>query len=115
MSNYGTKTDLKSETGVDTSSFAIKIDLASLKSNVDKLNIDKLKNVPTNLNNLKSKVDKLDISNLPTNASLNAKDMRLKVKYLVLLTQLQLLLLLLLKIKYLMLVICSKKQIMMQQ
>ena len=37
------------------------VDLASLKSNVDKLDIDKLKKVPTNLSNLKSKVDKLDI------------------------------------------------------
>ena len=37
------------------------VGLASLKSNVDKLDIDKLKKVPTNLSNLKSKVDKLDI------------------------------------------------------
>ena len=37
-----------------------KIDLASLKSKIVKLDIDKLKNVPTNLRNLKSKVDKLD-------------------------------------------------------
>ena len=37
------------------------VDLASLKSNVDKLDTDKLKKVPTNLSNLKSKVDKLDI------------------------------------------------------
>ena len=41
-----------------------KIDLANLKSNVDKLDIDKLKNVPTNLSNLKSKVDKLDVDKL---------------------------------------------------
>ena len=41
-----------------------KVDLASLKSNADKLDIDKLKNVPTNLNNLKSKVDKLDVDKL---------------------------------------------------
>ena len=34
--------------------------LANLKSDVDKLDIDKLKNAPTNLSNLKSKVDKLD-------------------------------------------------------
>ena len=38
-----------------------KNDLASLKSNVGKLHIDQLKNVPTNLSSLKSKVDKLDI------------------------------------------------------
>ena len=37
------------------------VDLANLKSNVDKLDIDKLKNVPTNLTNLKNKVDKLDV------------------------------------------------------
>ena len=54
FSNYATKADLKSTTGVDTSKFAKKFDLASLKSNIDELNIDKLKNVPTNLSNLKS-------------------------------------------------------------
>ena len=43
---------------------AKKVDLASLKSNVDKLDIDQLKNVPTNLSNLKSKVDKLDVDKL---------------------------------------------------
>ena len=36
-----------------------KVDLANLKYNVEKLDIDKLKNVPSNLSNLKSKVDKL--------------------------------------------------------
>ena len=41
-----------------------KVDLASLKSNVDKLHIGNLKNVPTNLSNLKSKGDKLDIEKL---------------------------------------------------
>ena len=60
-SNYATKLDLKNVTGVDTSKFAKKVDLANLKSSVDKLDIDKLKNVPTNLSNLKSKVDKLDV------------------------------------------------------
>ena len=64
LSNYATKTGLKNATGVDTSSFAKTVDLANLKSNVDKLDIDKLKNVPTNLSNLKSKVDKLDVDKL---------------------------------------------------
>ena len=66
MPNYATKTGLKNAAGVDTSSFAKTVDLANLKSNVDKLDIDKLKNLPTNLNNLKSKVDKLDIGKLET-------------------------------------------------
>ena len=61
MSNYATKTDLKNATGIDKSSFAKKVDLANLKSNVDNLDIDKLKNVPTKLTNLESKVDKLDV------------------------------------------------------
>ena len=62
--NYATKADLKTATGVDTSKFAKKVDLANLKSDVDNLYIDKLKNVPTNLSNLKSKVDKLDVDKL---------------------------------------------------
>ena len=40
--------------------FCKKTDSANLKSDVDKFDIDKLKNVPSNLSNLKSKVDKLD-------------------------------------------------------
>ena len=47
LSNFATKANLKIATRIDTSSFAKKVDLASLKSNVDKLDIDKLKNLPT--------------------------------------------------------------------
>ena len=42
MSNYATKTDIKNISHVDTSSFALKSNLASLKTKVDKLDIDKL-------------------------------------------------------------------------
>ena len=45
LSNYAAKADLTNATGVGTSKFAKKVDLASLKSNLDKLDIDKLKNV----------------------------------------------------------------------
>ena len=61
LTNYATKVDLKNTAGFDTSNFAKKIDLtdlANLKSDADKLDIDKLKNVPSGLSNLKSKVDK---------------------------------------------------------
>ena len=61
LANYATKAGLKNVTGVDTSKFAKKVDLANLKSDVDKLDIDKFKNVPSNLNNLKNKIDKLDV------------------------------------------------------
>ena len=61
LSNYATEADLKNITGVDTSKFVKNTDLANLKFDVSKLDIDELKNVPYNLNNLKSKVDKLEI------------------------------------------------------
>ena len=40
LSNYATKADLKNATGVDTSKFAKKADLASWKSKFDELDID---------------------------------------------------------------------------
>ena len=65
LSDYTTKANLKNA-GVDTSYFAKKTDLANLKSDVDKLDIDILKNVPIILSNLKSKEVKLDIGKLAT-------------------------------------------------
>ena len=56
LSNYATKTDLKNVTHVDTSSFASKTNLVSLKTEVDKLDIDKLKVVPTDLSKLSNVV-----------------------------------------------------------
>ena len=56
----------KNATGVDTLDFTKKTELANLKSDVDNLDIDNLKNVPSGLNTLKSKVDKLDIGKLET-------------------------------------------------
>ena len=53
---------------VDLSNYATKSDLVTLKAQVDKLDIDKLKSVPTDLSNIKSKVDKLDIGKLETTA-----------------------------------------------
>ena len=52
LSNYATKTDLKTVTHVDTSIFALKTNLASLKTEVDKLSIDKLAPVPVDLSKL---------------------------------------------------------------
>ena len=64
LSNYTTKTDIENISHVDISSFALKTNLASLKTEVDKLDIDKLKGLPNNLSNLKNNVDKLDIDKL---------------------------------------------------
>ena len=55
LSNYATKADLKNAIGVDTSDCNKKTDLANLKSDVDKLDLAKLKNVLSNLDNLKSR------------------------------------------------------------
>ena len=66
LSNYATKVDLKDARGVGTSNFAKKVGLANLKSNVDKLDVDKLKNVPSGLSSLKRTGDKLDVGKLET-------------------------------------------------
>ena len=47
--NYATKIDIKSISHVHTSSFALKTNLANLKTEVNKLDIDKLVPVPTDL------------------------------------------------------------------
>ena len=56
LSNYATKTDLKNVTHVDTSSFVLKTNLASPKTKVDKLDIDKLVPVPVDLSKLSDAV-----------------------------------------------------------
>ena len=52
LSNYATKTDLKNVTQVNTSCFALKTNLAGIKTEVDKLDIDKLAPVPVGLSKL---------------------------------------------------------------
>ena len=60
MSNYETKTDLKNVTQIDTSTFALKKNLANLKTEVNKLDIGKLAPVPVDLSKL-SDVGKNDV------------------------------------------------------
>ena len=79
LTNYATKDDVKNITHVDVSSYASKTNLAALKTEVDKIDTDKLKTVPNDLaklsnvvkndvvkktdyNTLKSKVDGIDVS-----------------------------------------------------
>ena len=49
LTNYATKTDLKNITEVDVSSFARKTNLAALKTEVDKIDVDKLKTAHVDL------------------------------------------------------------------
>ena len=60
LSNYATKSDLKNVVHVDTSNVELKPNLASLKTEVDKLDIDKLASVPVDLSKL-SDVVKNDV------------------------------------------------------
>ena len=64
LSSCATKSDLKNAADVDTSKLAEKADLVRLKSDVDELDIDNSKNVPSGLDSLKSKVAKLDVGKL---------------------------------------------------
>ena len=57
LTNYATKTDLKDITHVDVSSFASKTNLAALKTEVDKIDTDKLKTAPTDLATLTNAIE----------------------------------------------------------
>ena len=72
LSNYATQADIKNISHVVTSGFALKTNLASLKSEVHQLDIDKLKLVPTDLSKLSNVlknnvVKKTDYNKLVTN------------------------------------------------
>ena len=57
LTNYATKTDLKNITHVDVSSFASKTNLAALKTEVDKVDVDKLKTTPIDLAKLTNAIE----------------------------------------------------------
>ena len=97
LSNYATETDLKNGTHVDTSSFALKTNLANLKTEVDKLDIDKLLPVPVDLSKLSdavkydvvkktvydelvAKVNNTDISGFVLKTNYNAEKTELEKK-----------------------------------
>ena len=57
MANYATKDDVKNITHLDVSSFAGKTNLAALKTEIDKIDVDKLKTVPVDLAKLSNVVN----------------------------------------------------------
>ena len=94
LSNYATKTDLKNVTHVDVSSYALKSNLAALKTEIDKIDTGKLKTVPDDLAKLsnvvkndtvkkteftsqKNKVDGIDTNNFVSRTKFekNIKDL----------------------------------------
>ena len=95
LKNYATKEELKNVTHVDTSSFALKTNLASLKTEADKLDIPKLKTASidladltkevqenftkkTDFNSLKTKVDKNETDNENLETKVNSNDLAIK-------------------------------------
>ena len=62
--------ELEHATGTDISDLAAKKDFISLKAEVNKIEITKMTNVPTSLNNLKTNVDNLDVGKLKTSCRL---------------------------------------------
>ena len=93
LSSYATKTDLKNVKHVDPSSFALKTNLTNLKTEVDKLDIDKLASVPVDFSKLsdvvkndvvkKTVYDKLvaKVNAIPLNNTSDASDLALKTKH----------------------------------
>ena len=97
LTNYATKNDINDITHVDTSNFALKTNLANLKTEVDKLDIDKVAYVPLDLsklsnivkndlvkkteyNKLVTKVDNIDASDFVLKANYNTKITELENK-----------------------------------
>ena len=70
LTNYATKDDDKNITHVDVSSYATKTNLAALKSEVDKTDVDKLKTVP---------VDLAKLTNVVKNDAIKKTDYNTKV------------------------------------
>ena len=87
LSNYATKKDIKNISHVDSSSFALKRNLASLKTEVDKLDIDKLVPVPVDLSKLSDAVKNDVVQKIVYNKSaakvnnIDTSDFVLKTKY----------------------------------
>ena len=98
LSNYATKTDPKNVTHVDVNNFASRTNLASLKTEVNKIDADKLKTVPVDLaklsnvvkndavkkteyNSLKTKADSIDTTNfvLKTKSEKDGSDFEDKI------------------------------------
>ena len=70
LTNYATKDDVKNITHLDVSSYATKTNLAALKTEVDKIDVDKLKTVP---------VDLAKLSNIVNNDVVKKTDYNTKV------------------------------------
>ena len=116
LSNYATKADIKNISHVDTLSFALKTNLANLNTEVDKLDIDKVEPVPTDLsklsnvvkndvvkkvdyNKLVTKVDNIDTSRFVLKTKYGTDKSELEKKFLILVVLLKKLIIILKSLK----------------
>ena len=74
LGNYATKTDLKNITHVDVSSFASKTNLAALKTEVDKIDADKLKTIPADLAKLTNAIENYVVKKTDYNAKVTSTE-----------------------------------------
>ena len=74
LSNYAMKKDIKDITHIDASGFALKTNLAALKTEVDKLDTDKLKRTPADLAKLANAVDNDLVKKTAYNTKITAID-----------------------------------------
>ena len=79
LSNYATKTDLKDGTHIDISSFTLKTNLTSLKTEVDELDIDKLAPILVDLKNVVKEAVYYELAAKVNN--IDTSEFVLKIKY----------------------------------
>ena len=72
LTNYATKTDLKNITHVDVSSFASKTNLAALKTEVNKIDADKLKTTPADFTKLTNAIENVVVKKTDSNAKVTS-------------------------------------------
>ena len=72
LNNYATKDDIKNITHVDVSSFASKTNLAALKTEVDKIDVDKLKTTPADLAKLTNAIEHDVVKKTDYNTKVNS-------------------------------------------
>ena len=77
LTNYATKDDVKNITHVDVSSFASKTNLAALKTEIDKINADKLKTTPTDLAKLSNVVKNDVVKKTDYNAKVTSRESKI--------------------------------------
>ena len=79
LANYTTKTDLNNITHVDVSSFASKTNLAALKTEVDKIDADKLKATPADLTKLTNTIKNDVVKKTDYNAKVTSIETQIAV------------------------------------